>query len=175
MRFQSEGPLHPVNLDMSLTASADGLGFGDAKEDRFAARLADPFRSSANAHTLASTGATGGDLWGQRARWVAATCTAASEWLATVGILEDPRSAGHPTRWHLRPYGLVAANPFANGAFPKVPWDDEPATVGRHGSVRLRHRTVVAPAALSFAEVGGLWAEYARSGTLPPDADSLLP
>ena len=175
VRFQVEGPLHLVDFDMSLTASADGLVFGDVKEGFFAARLADPFRSSANAHTFGSTGATGGDLWGQRARWVASTCAAAPEGVATVCILEDPRNAGHPTRWQVRPYGLVAANPFANGAFTETPEDDEPVIVDSHGSVRLRYRIVVAPGALSFAEVDGLWAEYARSGAAAPAADSTLP
>ena len=175
VRFQVQGPLHLVDFDMSLTASANGLVFGDVKEGFFAARLADPFRSSAGAHTFGSTGATGSDLWGQRARWIASTCTAVSGEVATVCILEDPRNAGHPTRWQVRPYGLVAANPFANGAFTETPEDDEPVIVDSHGSVRLRYRIVVAPGALSFAEVDGLWAEYARSGAAAPAADSTLP
>lgn len=175
LRFQIEGSLHLVDVDMSLTASADGLVFGDVKEGFFAARLADPFRSSAGAHTFGSTGATGGDLWGQRARWIASTCAASPGGVATVCFLEDPRNAGHPTPWQVRPYGLVAANPFASGAFTESPADDDPVIVDSYGGVRLRYRIVVAPGPLSFTEVDALWAQYAQGGVAPPSAISAAP
>lgn len=175
VRFQVDGPLRVVDVDMSLTASAKGLVFGDVKEGFFAARLADPFRTSEGARTFGSTGATGADLWGQRARWIASTCAATAGEVATVCVLEDPRNQGHPTRWQVRPYGLVAANPFARGAYTEDPDDDESVIVDSHGGVRLRYRIVVAPGPLSFNEVDALWAQFARESGVAVEASSAGP
>ena len=36
-----------------------------------------------------------------------------------VAVLDDPRNPLHPTRWHVRAYGLLAANPFGLSYFDK--------------------------------------------------------
>lgn len=162
LRFEVAGDLHLVDFDLSITASAEGLVLGDVREGFFAARLADPFRSAAGATTFGSTGAKGTDLWGEPARWIASTGEDPGGRTATVCVLEDPRNPGHPSRWQVRPYGLVAANPFATGAFSERPDDDKPTIVDSYGNVRLRYRVIAAPRALSYAEVDALWAEFAE-------------
>lgn len=36
-----------------------------------------------------------------------------------IAVLDDPRNPRHPTRWHVRAYGLLAANPFGLSYFDK--------------------------------------------------------
>ncbi|MDG1049611.1 MAG: PmoA family protein [Planctomycetota bacterium] len=163
VRFEISDDLHLVDFDLALTASADGLVLEDVKEGFFAARLADDLRSSAGAETFGSTGAKGASLWGERARWIASASPTAGGRAATVCIFEDPRNPGHPSRWQVRPYGLVAANPFATGAFTEDPRDDQPAIIDSYGSLRLRYRVVIAPRVLSFTEVDALWARFAQT------------
>lgn len=161
LRFRVVDDLHVVDVDHSITATPEGLVLEDAREGFLALRLADGFRAAAGGGAMGSTGARGEDLWGARARWVAATSATADGRRATVCVLEDPRNPGHPTRWQVRPYGLLSANPFATGAFTEDPDDDRPAVIDSYGSLRLRYRIVVAPGALSFAEVDALWADLA--------------
>jgi methane monooxygenase PmoA-like len=50
-------------------------------------------------------------VWGKRADWVDFYGTIAGE---DVGIanFDNPNNLRHPTYWHARHYGLLAANPF---------------------------------------------------------------
>jgi hypothetical protein len=36
-----------------------------------------------------------------------------------IAMFSHPDNYRHPTRWHARTYGLLAANPFGEGEFPK--------------------------------------------------------
>ena len=54
--------------------------------------------------------------WGQRAPWVdySGDLNDAGDTRRTVGvaIFDHPRNPHYPTHWHVRGYGLFAANPF---------------------------------------------------------------
>ena len=167
LRFELDGDLHVLDVESSVTATPEGLVLADVREGFLALRLADRFRAEAGGTSLGSTGARGADLWGEPARWIAATATEADGRQATVCVLEDPRNPGHPSRWQVRPYGLLAANPFANGAFSDDPDDDRPTVVDSYGGLRLRYRIVVAPRTLGFVEVDALWAELAAEAAGP--------
>ncbi len=182
LKFELDGSLLLLDIDMSITAPPEGLVFGDVREGFLAARLADHFQARAGGTVIGPTrpggaapetvpaGAPSADRWsdrwadfqGERARWIASVSSVASGERATVCFLEDPRNPGHPNRWQVRPYGLISANPFARGAFTDDPRDDVPVIVDSYGGLRLRYRIVVSPGALTPAEVSTLWEDYAR-------------
>lgn len=65
---------------------------------------------------LSSEGATGVDVWGKRANWVALSGTIDGKDV-TVVIMDKPGNIGYPTYWHARGYGLFAANPLGQKVF----------------------------------------------------------
>jgi len=67
---------------------------------------------------LSSTGVTGTDAWGKRAKWVTLSGVVENEKINLV-IFDHPDNIGYPTYWHARGYGLFAANPLGQNVFSK--------------------------------------------------------
>jgi hypothetical protein len=65
-------------------------------------------------------GQTDGDAWGKPASWVDyhGPVDDDDETVVGIAILNHPASFHFPTRWHVRDYGLFAANPFGLKEFP---------------------------------------------------------
>ena len=112
-----------LDFDITLIASNGELKFGDTKEGTMAVRLAESMRlkgKSGQGHIVNSTGARDGQTWGKRADWCDYYGPVESK---TVGlaIFDHPQNPRHPTWWHVRDYGLFAANPFGRHDFEKLP------------------------------------------------------
>jgi hypothetical protein len=126
-------------IDYATTIAPDGsvaeLVFTDTKEGTMAIRTAPQLRLKGDLATgkaINSEGDKDTKVWGKRAKWVAywgeidgKTCG--------VAIFDHPTNLRHPTWWHARDYGLVAANPFGQFYFER----------GKHkrgaGEFRLKH------------------------------------
>ena len=67
-----------------------------------------------------SNGETILEAWGKRAKWAAYSGPDEKGQAVVVAILDDPLSFRHPTHWHARDYGLLAANPFGIHDFEKM-------------------------------------------------------
>lgn len=105
------------------------LLLGDTKEGTFAIRTHPSLRldpdtgagvTDVTGHAVNSEGITGSAVWGKRASWVDYWGQVDGR---TVGfaIFDHPGNPRHPTWWHARAYGLVAANPFGAAAFERKP------------------------------------------------------
>ena len=64
-----------------------------------------------------SEGKTGEAAWGTRGNWALLQGHIEGEDIG-VAILDHPGNPGYPTYWHARGYGLFAANPLGQAAFP---------------------------------------------------------
>lgn len=103
-----------IDLTFHMTALADEVTFEDTKEGTFALRLRPELRlrgKVATGKAQNAEGVTGKDVWGKRAAWVHYSGTIAEKAVG-VAMFEHPDNFRHPTWWHARDYGLVAANPF---------------------------------------------------------------
>ncbi|MBL8892648.1 MAG: PmoA family protein [Planctomycetaceae bacterium] len=118
-----------LQYQVRVTAVAETVTFGDTKEGFFAMRTHpnlqltnDPGAgvTTANGRALNSEGLTDKALWGQKAQWVAYGGKI-SEQSITIVMMDHPTNLRHPTTWHARDYGLVAANPFGLHDFQKLP------------------------------------------------------
>ena len=118
-----------IDYEIALHAPADSdVRFGDTKEGSFGIRLAESMRLKPNKHyegkplgrILQDTGVRNGDTWGKRARWTAYTGPVGARTM-TVVIYDHPDNLRYPTWWHVRDYGLFAANPFGIHDFEKKP------------------------------------------------------
>ena len=110
-----------VDWRLTLTAPDDRpVHFGDTKEGGLCAlRVASVLDGKRGGRIENAEGGAGEKAcWGKRSRW----CDYSGrhpEANGTVGmaILDHPASFRHPTAWHVRDYGLFAANPFGLGTF----------------------------------------------------------
>ncbi|HIF42212.1 MAG TPA: hypothetical protein EYQ74_14100 [Planctomycetes bacterium] len=117
--FGAEHDQRWVDTKFELTALKDEVVFGDTKEGTFAMRLHPALRLKGEVATgsiLNAAGDKDGKVWGERAAWVHYGGTI-DEQEVGVAIFEHPDNFRHPTWWHARDYGLVAANPFGTRAF----------------------------------------------------------
>jgi hypothetical protein len=99
------------------------------------------------------------EAWGKPADWVDYSGELQGEKLG-VTMFEHPSSFQHPSRWHVRDYGLLAVNPFGSKGFDKDA-PDANFTLKRGESLHLRYRVVVHPA-MSAAEIAALYADFAK-------------
>jgi hypothetical protein len=111
--FSDLGKARLIVLRIDLHASVCPVTFGDTKEGSFGVRINDAIRAGKfgpgkieNAHGKVGEK----DCWGHTSDWCDYSGPIDGK---TVGlaILADPKNA-QPTFWHVRDYGLMAANPF---------------------------------------------------------------
>lgn len=168
--FQSDDLLRTIDVNHQLTATGNGVTFGDVREGFFALRLQDGLRiDGGRARVLTSLKIEGRDPYGQSARWIAYSAPLADEQGVeedvTVCIFDSPRNPGYPTHWFARPYGLVAANPFARTAFEDPDrltelTAPEGFRLKAYASASFLYRVVVARGELDGDEIEELWKAF---------------
>jgi hypothetical protein len=118
LAFGADGAARWIDFDVTIKATEGPLAFGNTKEGSFGIRVADTLRvdSKKGGVIVNSDGLTNGAAWGKPASWVDYHGPVDGQ---TVGIavLNHPGSFRYPTDWHVRTYGLFAANPFGHKSF----------------------------------------------------------
>jgi len=142
-RIDLSGPARIIDLKTDLQATNSDVNFGDTKEGTFGIRVPDSMAvtSKLGGMIVNDQGQVDGDAWAQPARWVDYSGPVEGE-TAGISVLEHPSSFGHPCRWHVRTYGLFAANPF--GVFHFVGGDKTAGHKLKAGdSLRLYYRVIL--------------------------------
>lgn len=112
------------DFEITIRASNGDLVLGDTKEGTMALRLnermrlAQPKKQKGEGHIVNSEGVRDGETWGKRAKWVDYHGPVENKTVG-VAIFDHPTNPRHPTWWHVRDYGLFAANPFGIHDFEK--------------------------------------------------------
>jgi len=104
-----------LDFEIVLTAQDEDVIFGDTKEGSFALRLhpmMDAKKKDDKGTMLNSNGGSGKGIWGKKAKWVAYGGENKSGKNYSISVFDHPQNLRHPTTWHARDYGLLAANPF---------------------------------------------------------------
>jgi hypothetical protein len=169
MVFYSHPALRIIDFDITLKA-IEKVVFNDSKEGTFGMRLAAgleaptrkaPASPKRTGRMVNSNGKEGeADCWGKRANWVDMFGEVEGEKLG-VAIFYHPSSPQHPTYWHVRGYGLFAANIFGVKAFERNPALDGSKTLEPGQTMSFRYRVLVHPGDYQTANVAGLYEEYA--------------
>lgn len=117
--FSADAEGRWIDFTVTVKASDGELLFGDTKEGSFGIRVPGEFDVDAKrgGQIRNSRGQLDGDAWGHAAEWVDYHGTIDGQ-SAGIVVFDMPDSFRHPTRWHVRTYGLFAANPFGNSDFP---------------------------------------------------------
>jgi hypothetical protein len=102
--------------------------------------------------------------WGQASPWVDYVGPINGK---TVGIavLNHPASFRYPTTWHVRTYGLFAANPFGWHEFGKTERGDH--TLAKGESMTFGYRVIFHEGDTTAAGIDRLFSAYAK----PPVVD----
>lgn len=120
MTFGRDAEAHWIDFDIVVTAGEKEVHFGDTKEGSFGLRVAESMKVDAKTKPggtiINSEGDVNGDAWGKPARWVDYHGLVSGKHVG-VAILVRPDSLRYPGRWHVRTYGLFAANPFGEHHF----------------------------------------------------------
>lgn len=137
-----------IDFTITLKATDGDVTFGDTKEGSMGIRTHPMLRlktdekrgnHTAKGKSINSEGVEGKEMWGKRASWV-------DYWAPinghTVGIaiFDHPSNPRHPTWWHARDYGLIAANPFGIHDFEQKPNGTGNMTIEAGKSVTFRYR-----------------------------------
>lgn len=136
-----------LDWETAVHASEGELKFGDTKEGTMGIRLNETMRLKPNkentgnptGHIVNSEGVRDGETWGKRATWVDYHGPVNGQ-LVGVAIFDHPANPRHPTWWHVRDYGLFAANPFGIHDFERKPAGAGDLVVARGETATFRYR-----------------------------------
>ena len=117
-----------------------------------------------------SEGRHDGVAWGERSAWLL-TNGSLGERPAAIALIEHPSNFRHPTWWHAREYGLLAANPFGVHDFQGAGPGSGDFELAPGESLRLRYRFVFADRAVDRERVAEIAAEFARTGARASQPD----
>lgn len=171
MTFSRQGADNAVDFDIVLEAVADSVHFGDTKEGTFAVRMATELEEPHyRAEGIKRTGrilnaegrATEAAAWGKRSPWVDYAGSVEGKPLG-VAIFDHPSNPKHPTYWHVRGYGLFAANVFGEHDFHADESRDGSLTLAKGETLRFRYRILVHEGATADADVRGKYEAWAAS------------
>src|SRR5258708_1915929 len=155
-----------LDFEARVFASNGELTFGDGKDGMLAVRLAETMKLKGpigSGHIVNSNGVRDGDAWGKRADWCDYYGPVDGK-IVGIAVFDHPRNPRHPTWWHVRDYGLFAANPFGQHDFEKLPDKTAGNLVVPSGkSVTFRYRVYMHEGDEKQAEVARRYEEYARN------------
>jgi len=124
------GEARLIDYTITVAATQGEVVFGDTKEGSMAVRSRPELNVERKNPIAAGSsrnreGLVGKSLWGAASAWVDYHAPVEGK---TIGfaMFDHPTNLRHPTTWHARDYGLVAANPFGLHDFSK----DQPKGAG---------------------------------------------
>jgi hypothetical protein len=167
VRFAAAGDARTIDYAVTIHADHGPVTFGDTKEGTFGLRVpvtlqtkdANGSRGAAG-HILDSEGRRDAAVWGKAARWVAYWGPVDGR---TVGVAigDHPANLRHPSHWHARDYGLVAANPFGLHDFTGAPQGSGNYTLPAGKSLTFRYLVVLHEGDPETAGIERRWKRWA--------------
>jgi len=161
-----------LDFEITIHASNGELTFGDTKEGTMAIRLNETMRLTPNkqnagkptGHIVNSEGVRDGATWGKRAKWCDYYGPVEGRTVG-IAIFDNPANPRYPTWWHVRDYGLFAANPFGQHDFENLK-DNRTAgklVVPAGQSLTFRYRVYMHQGDDQQAGVAARYAEYLKA------------
>ena len=158
-----------MDFEITLHASNGAIVMGDNKDGFFAIRLADSMRLTRPAsqpvgvgHIVNSEGIRDAQAWGKRASWVDYYGPVEGN-IVGVAMFDNPANPRYPTWWHVRDYGLFAANPFGIHDFESKPAGTGDMTIAAGSSVTFKYRVYLHEGDEVQGKVKERFEEYAKT------------
>ncbi|HWE40770.1 MAG TPA: PmoA family protein [Isosphaeraceae bacterium] len=150
-----------LDFDVTLRATVGPVTFGDTKEGTFGLRVVssmDVDKKKGGKITNAE-GLTDAAAWGKASPWVDYSGPVGDKTVG-VAIFNHPSSFRAPTTWHVRTYGLFAANPFGWHDFGRK--ESGAYTLPRGESITLRYRILIHDGDAAAANLPAAFRAYAN-------------
>ena len=158
--FYSDPRLRTIDYEIEIRA-IERLVFADTKEGTFGIRLATSMTEDKGGRMVNAEGKeTEKNVWGQRSPWVDYYGPVDGRTVG-VAIFDNPGNPRYPTYWHVRAYGLFAANIFGVRDFTGDKTRDGSMTVERGQTIRFRYRVVIHEGDAKAAGIAELYRQYA--------------
>jgi hypothetical protein len=163
LTFGADNDRRWIDFDITIIAGENAVEFGDTKEGTFGVRVAGTMKVDADmgGKIVNSLGDTDKDAWGKRASWVDYHGPVEGEILG-IAVLNHPTSFRFPTYWHVRTYGLFAANPFGVHNFENNNEKDGSYTLEPGRSFAFRYRVVLHKGDEQEGRIPEAFVEYAK-------------
>lgn len=161
VRFYATKTARIIDFDIVLAATEGPVTFGDTKEGMFGIRVPTSMdvNSKKGGKIQNSEGLTDLKAWGKPAPWVDYTGPVEGKTVG-IAILNGPASFRYPTTWHVRDYGLFAANPFGYIDFGMKESGDY--TIPKGESIGFRYRVILHEGTTEEANIGRSFETYAK-------------
>ena len=162
--FVDHGDHRTIDVTVYLRPAKLQITIGDTKEGTFALRVHPALRVDGEVATGVlrnSEGATGKAVWGKRARWIDDSGVVDGKPVG-VAMFDHPDNPRHPTWWHARTYGLLAANPFGVHDFEKKPDGAGDFVVKRGEVLALQYRVLLHGEGWDDARIEAAYERWAR-------------
>jgi len=163
LTFHADGKSRMIDFDITVKATNGPVKFGDTKEGTFGVRVAGTMKVDAKkgGRIVNSNGQVDGAAWGKPAAWVDYQGPVDGQTVG-IAILNHPSSFRFPTYWHVRTYGLFAANPFGLHNFKGSPEVDGSHTIAAGESITLRYRVLLHEGDEKVGRVAEAFAAYSK-------------
>ncbi|AGA30928.1 DUF6807 domain-containing protein [Singulisphaera acidiphila] len=161
--FYSLGKNRVIDFDVTLKATDGPVTFGDTKEGMFGLRVASSMdvksKTNSGGKIVNAEGLTDDSAWGKASPWVDYTGPVEGKTVG-IAILNHPDSFRYPTTWHVRTYGLFAANPFGWHDFGQPRSGEHVLPNGE--SIRFRYRIILHSGDTAAANLPAEFQAYAQ-------------
>ena len=153
-----------MDFEITIHASNGKVVMGDTKEGSMAIRLTPTMRVEGEVgkgHIVNSNGQRDKPCWGKKAEWVDYYGPVDGKTVG-VAIFDHPDNPRHPTWWHVRTYGLFAANPFGVHNFEGKPRGTGDMEIPAGQSVTFKYRFYFHKGDEKEGKVAQRYKEYAQ-------------
>lgn len=160
--FRADDERRIIDFSITIIAADKPVTFGDTKEGSFGVRVPTSMDvdSKPGGEIVNSEGQRDGKAWGQSAAWVDYHGPVENETLG-IAILNHPSSFRYPTHWHVRTYGLFAANAFGLRDFAGRDDVDGSHTLQPGKSMTFHYRVVLHEGDEKQGKIAELFQQYA--------------
>lgn len=162
--FSHDNQVQMLDCEFKLTASYGDLNFLDTKEGTFGIRIAESMKVDAKTGGVIvnSEGDRDAKAWGQKAKWVDYVGPVDGSTMG-IAILCHPSTFNYPNRWHVRNYGLFAANPFGVHHFVGQKEATDGIDLTRGDSLTFCYRVILHNGDTQSAGIGEYFDAFAKT------------
>ena len=162
LHFGANANYRWIDFRIELQASEGALEIGDSKEGVLGVRVAGKMKVEAQlgGRVLNREGLQDKKAWGLPSNWVDYSGPVGNE-IAGIAMFSHPDNFRHPCRWHVRGYGLFAANPFGEKDFPPAALKQGSLVIEAGKSLNLQYRILFHQGRLSREKLDQEYQRYA--------------
>jgi hypothetical protein len=150
-----------VDVTSVFTPIHENVTFGDTKEAGLCSVRMRKEISNTGVLTNAAGGTGEKECWGKPAAWCDISGKIGEKSYG-IAVLDAPTNPKHPSTWHVRQYGLLAANIFALHEYDKSkPKGAGNFTIEKGSSATFKYRVVIHAGDAKSADLDAKWKEFA--------------